>query len=529
MAGHIVSPGPFKSKDAEPEATLELLNDYCEVMERVFRLRRRIHPTTGNKIDFDDAEKKDLILVEGGEDMQNLFKYVGQVIEGDTYKQAITKIETALKKRGNRTSAVFKLFNGHSQGNQSFESWHREILKASKLIDWIGYNAETAAVDAIITQTSSNKLQQKAIQENPTYAELVDLGISQEQARKKAIKLPDGESETVKRLKQENKKLQHKLKSGASVNSGSKRCEKCCITKCKGGSTCFAEGKKCSKCGNLSHFAASKLCPEKNTKQAPTRKVEEAEDSDTDGSEYSCGRIVESRAVAVQKMQESEDKETIFCKLKVAGGKDQTVNSKIKLATDTGVKKTILNSLDWERIRDGCHLVKTNLKFRPYGTNQRLPIRGRARVMMRAEAGAQIMTYVYVNDNDTDTSLLGEKDALRLGIVKINLRGEAEEVNLESVVQSRRVKQTRLSEVDLVKRTGEESQNIEDTMNTIADEFELVCNIIYIISSHYQHLLKAILHCFSLYYLCLCLLWSFTPFWFLGLMFCCPPCFSSFS
>ena len=200
MAGHIVSPGPFKSKDAEPEANLELLGDYCEVMERVFRLRRRIHPTTGNKIDFEDAEKKDLILLEGGEDMQNLFKYVGQVIEGDTYRQAITKIETALKKRGNRTSAVFKLFNGHPQGNQSFESWHMEIFKASKLIDWTGYNAETAAVDAIITQTSSNKLQQKAIQENPSYAELVDLGISQEQARKKAIKLPDGESETVQTL-----------------------------------------------------------------------------------------------------------------------------------------------------------------------------------------------------------------------------------------------------------------------------------------------------------------------------------------
>ena len=59
MAGHAVSPGIFKSKDAEPEATLELFSDYCETMERVFRLRRRIHPTTGARIEFDDAEKKD--------------------------------------------------------------------------------------------------------------------------------------------------------------------------------------------------------------------------------------------------------------------------------------------------------------------------------------------------------------------------------------------------------------------------------------------------------------------------------------
>ena len=78
-AGYAVSPGIFKSKDAEPEATLELFSDYCENMERVFRLRRRIHPTTGARIDFDDAEKKDLIMVEGGEDMQKLFKYTGKV------------------------------------------------------------------------------------------------------------------------------------------------------------------------------------------------------------------------------------------------------------------------------------------------------------------------------------------------------------------------------------------------------------------------------------------------------------------
>ena len=66
MAGHSIGPGLFKSKDAEPEATLELFADYCDTMERVFRLRRRIHPTTGAKIDFDNDEKKDHLIVEGG-------------------------------------------------------------------------------------------------------------------------------------------------------------------------------------------------------------------------------------------------------------------------------------------------------------------------------------------------------------------------------------------------------------------------------------------------------------------------------
>ena len=112
MAGHNVSPGVFKSKDAEPEATLDLFSDYSDTMTRVFRLRRRIHPTTGEEIDFDEDEKKDLIIVEGGEDMQNLFKHVGKVEDADTYEQAVSKVKEALKKRGNRTAAVFKLFKG---------------------------------------------------------------------------------------------------------------------------------------------------------------------------------------------------------------------------------------------------------------------------------------------------------------------------------------------------------------------------------------------------------------------------------
>ena len=451
MAGHSVSPGLFKSKDAEPEATLELFSDYCDTMQRVFRLSRRIHPTTGAKIDFDDTEKKDLIIVEGGEDMQNLFKHVGNVVEGDTYDQAVDKIKEALQKRGNRTSAVFKLFNGHPQGGQSFESWHMEVYKAAKLIDWAGYKAETAAVDAIITQTSSAKLQQRALQENPSYQELVDLGISQEQAKKKATKLPDGESETVSRLKEENKKLKDKLKPAGEGTK--KRCSKCCLSRCKGGSSCFAVGKKCNKCGGTNHFAASKLCP-KNTgagKVDQTRRVTEADESGTDESgDEECGRIIAEPETLVAKMQEKQDKSSIFCRLGVTSHDDDQFQAKMKLATDTGVRKTILCRSDWEKIRDKCVLVKTKLKFRPYGTENRLPIRGRAKVQLKAKAGATITTYVFVNDSDRDSSLLGKMDAVRLGIIKVNLKGEPAEVDPNGdteVEKVNRIKMTKLGDV----------------------------------------------------------------------------------
>ena len=163
MATYMPSPGPFKGADADPEATLELFGDYLDKMEKVYRLSRGFNPVTGVKVDWSSEEKKDLLMVEGGDEVSDLFKYVGKVLPGDTYQQAVDKVKAALKKRGNQTSAVFKLFNTHAQGLQSFDSWHKEIRKAAQLIDWTGYNADSATVDAIVTQTSSTKLQQRAI------------------------------------------------------------------------------------------------------------------------------------------------------------------------------------------------------------------------------------------------------------------------------------------------------------------------------------------------------------------------------
>ena len=88
-------------------------------------------------------------------------------MDADKYQLAITKIVAALKKRGNRSAAVFKLFTRMSQGSRTFKSWYKEVYEAAKRIYWTNYRAETATVDALIMQTSSQKLQQKAIQENP--------------------------------------------------------------------------------------------------------------------------------------------------------------------------------------------------------------------------------------------------------------------------------------------------------------------------------------------------------------------------
>ena len=72
---YMPSPGPFKGADANPEATLELFGDYLDKMEKVYRLSRCYNPVTGVKVDWDSKEKKDLLLVEGGDEINDLFKH----------------------------------------------------------------------------------------------------------------------------------------------------------------------------------------------------------------------------------------------------------------------------------------------------------------------------------------------------------------------------------------------------------------------------------------------------------------------
>ena len=100
------------------------------------------------------------------------------------------------------------------------------------------------------------------------------------------------------------------------------------------------------------------------------------------------------------------------------------------------MRRTIINKTDWNRIAGICSLILTKLKFRPYGTNKELPVIGRAKVQLRAEAGAVIETYVYVNNDTAETSLLGEKDAQRLGIVTIHPEGAPEQVEFRRIKYS---------------------------------------------------------------------------------------------
>ena len=456
--GFQFSPGDFKVKDADPEQTLESFERYLEAMQKAFRLNRRVNPTTGTKVEFDDQDKKDIIQLEGGHDMVDLFKHVGKVQEGDSYDEAMEKIRRALKGRGNRTAAVFKLFTGMAQGGRTFDLWHKKVYEAAKQVDWDGYNAETAAVDAIVMQTKSTKLQQKAIQDNPTYEELVKLGISQEQAKRKADALPDGESETTRALQSEVRRLTDKLGKVGFQRQGDegKNCNKCLLVRCEGGDKCPAKTRKCNRCGELGHFSKSTLC---KLKKKAVRKLQEEEFSEED-----VGRVETVAGVT----REGDKDSRIRVSLGVTKQGESFKKAKIELLADTGVRRTILNLGDWEKLGGG-ELKKTRLKFRPYGTNHYLPIKGRAAVRLRAEAGAMIETEVYVNGDSSEDSLLGEKDAERLGIITLRPEGASREIEIRRIKQNSKAGLER--EDQAVMR---EQKVVDEEMEKVAKEYKEV-------------------------------------------------------
>ena len=128
---------------------------------------------------------------------------------------------------------------------------------------------------------------------------------------------------------------------------------------------------------------------------------------------------------------------SITAKIKIIGMLPfRTDDNTMEMATDTGVRKTILNYTDWKKIKKSSGVVKTSKRFRPYGTPTNLNILGKAYVTMQAEAGALISTWIYIHKCSTEKSLLGEKDARRLGIVTINLKGAQEEIPLEEETES---------------------------------------------------------------------------------------------
>ena len=453
--------GIFKILDTDPGGTLIKFNDYTEQLELLFKLIFR--KADGTSYNPNDEEKKALLLLKGGTDMKTLFTHVGAIAETDDYTTAVAKIKNALNSRTNKVVQRNMLLANHPQGTKSFERWSQEVSNAAKLIDYQDYNWKQATVDAIILQTSHPKLRERALQENITYEKLIDLGITKEQSVKGAALLEEasGQSSGVKvKMEEEVRKLQlenKKLKSRFPINQQSRsQCWNCGRNGCDRGSRCPANGQQCSKCHKWNHFArvckgGTALKKKQGANQTKVSFMTDESDSDESLGHIETVRHLSSSNIGAKLHARVENEE---------------LSREIILATDTGVSKTIFNITDWHEVNNNGEITKTSKRFRPYGTAYHLPIIGKSKVWLKAENGAEILTWVYIVNNKKETSLLGKEDATRLGIVKLDLKGANEEVvkKIQYIPKSDTKKETIVS--------GKETQEqIDNNMKQLMDKF----------------------------------------------------------
>ena len=101
-------------------------------------------------------------------------------------------------------------------------------------------------------------------------------------------------------------------------------------------------------------------------------------------------------------------------------------SANIKWLPDCGVKKTLVAEKHFRYVakaNPGIVLEENNVKFRPYSTDEEVPIIGKCKVKLKNQGGWEHETTVYVVE-DGEESLLGKKDCIALGIIHLDKIGK---------------------------------------------------------------------------------------------------------
>ena len=127
--------------------------------------------------------------------------------------------------------------------------------------------------------------------------------------------------------------------------------------------------------------------------------AQKAEDSDTEESEAeisttdeeSIGRVVEAENETVASAKERGIKDPMVkVLLKPRLG---AVSRQVRWLADSGVRWTLLAEPEWKALKKanpGTKLKKNEVSFTPYGTKYKLPVLGRAKVVMTNKKGTRL-------------------------------------------------------------------------------------------------------------------------------------------
>ena len=417
-------------------------------------------------IGIDDNEKKlSLLRSWGGSDFIGFMKTHVKIrfeeipaegttaaIPADTYDEAVQKVKAELRKSVNRTMAMYQLFNT-KQGERNWMDYVKVLEDKAHILDFNNtrYTHNDAVKHAAIFGMTDDRLQEKALSDDPTLEDLIRQGQSRESGKESVQQLNNKstvarvtpEATTVDEIDEQIRSLQiMKIKKQGRYSSKPKRqpkeeiqekpkldCNTCSAKHPPG--KCIAQGKECFTCGEFNHFSGSKAC-----KKTPSRTVNRVTDDQTSTGSYSNTRM-EWPGV---KSEETKELRLITSIRKIGGMKKKKKKSKhvqvtigtkpFSLFADTGSEYTIIPPSSYQESMG--EVVAADTHLRAWGSETNLKVCGMVNSTITTKKGAKVDTKVYIVDGFHPEPLLGDADAEALGFITFNEEGrdpEPEDVN----------------------------------------------------------------------------------------------------
>ena len=93
---------------------------------------------------------KMLMVLVGGSEVKRIFNHIRKVTETDTWNEALGKILKQIEGQINQAADRFKSMQRMPRNEEGFTEWYSYVRDQVERHNWLGYDMDTAARDAIL-------------------------------------------------------------------------------------------------------------------------------------------------------------------------------------------------------------------------------------------------------------------------------------------------------------------------------------------------------------------------------------------
>lgn len=368
-----------------------------------------------------DADKLDLPLLVGGEELQKLLQTLPE--QPTDYKSHIEMLDQHFKANRNNTLELYKWFNTEWSPDMYFADFETKCREQALHCDF-PITLDNAIIMMTVVKTSNVELRNEIIRNNGDLKSVRETVKAFEIASEGSKMMKNGEEVNSQDTGDPELKQVSTPGRFSMRNKGPSRtadplqaqarpsCTKCGNEAHVNKNTCPATGRRCLKCGRLNHFA--RVC-----------KAAANDRKDKRANAVECEQQSNAHSVS----QEENFLEDVYLyQLKEGKSQNPTVavhinGILISLHLDTQADVTVVTEKHYGKIKANCPLQQTSIAIRSYsgeGKGPLLPVLGKfTATLTRGEK--EIAEPVYVVKGQGDTALLSRGAAERMGLVEYHL------------------------------------------------------------------------------------------------------------